>query len=133
MVKRAALVAVVVLAACGGGSSSTTVNGTVSVPAAGAQIVHPDGSADLSCSTTSGFSDIRLGAQVRVTDESGTLLGTTELSVGTRQEDRCVLPFTVKVPGGKSFYQFEVSHRGLVSFSADDLKRQGGRVELTVG
>lgn len=137
-----ALVAVVLLAstACGGGGGggTLTVTGTLTLAQSGVALVSRLNIGDACTSDSGGFSDITSGAQVRVTDEKNTLLATAALQDGKIVEDHsgfhnCVFPFTVKVPAGKAFYQFEVSHRGAISFSADDLKSKNNTVALSIG
>lgn len=133
-----AIATVVALAACSAGSSKLRVNGTMTLgPNAVAR-------ADLlvaghsTCVPSSGYQDAGAGAQVKVTSASGTLLATAELGAGQAITGPqggivCEFDFAVDVPKGESFYQFEVSHRGAVSFSADELKKQGNKVGLTLG
>lgn len=83
---------------------------------------------------TTGYADIRAGAPVTVSDERGTTIATAPLGPGrvSGLPLRCVLGFTVSVPKAK-FYRFEVSHRGQVQKSFEEMERDGWRVSLTLG
>jgi hypothetical protein len=90
---------------------------------------------DVTCAGMGGYGDIAMGAQVVITDESGTTVAVTELGVGkligsgaTRE---CQFEFSASsVPAGKSFYGISVTHRGTIQYTEDQL-RNG--VELTLG
>lgn len=82
-----------------------------------------------------GYSDLRDGAQVVVTDPDGTTVGVSRLEIGSTQFERskavgCRLIFEVKVPAGLGFYGIEVSDRGKVQYAEPDLSEP---VELTIG
>lgn len=136
-----ALVSVAVLAACGGSSKPATLNVQGKMTLAQSGVFRTAGKLpDLGqpCIGKAGFDDLTPGAQVKVTDEKNTVLATAQLGTGTLVNDSggfhtCEFPFTVAVPDGKAFYQFEVSHRGVISFSHDDLKAKGNTVALTLG
>jgi len=71
-----------------------------------------------------------------VYDDAGKVLATGTLDEGRFAskglDSPCVFTFTVKdVPGGKKFYQVQVSHRGKVPVQADDAK--AGRTSLSLG
>jgi hypothetical protein len=95
------------------------------------------------CVGHGGFDDIGPSAQVTVSDQNGTLVGTSslddpqyvevepmEFEIGIGQ---CIFTFMVEVPGDKTFYSVEVAHRGGVTFSREDLERSGWWVELSLG
>lgn len=89
------------------------------------------GEGDL-CSGTGGYSDIDFGAQVNVTDADGTLVAVGSLGFGEKTEAGCVFPFTVDdIPPGSKFYTVEVSHRGGLTQTEDEL-REGG-LDFTLG
>ena len=83
---------------------------------------------------TTGYADIRTGAAVTVSDEAGTTVATTTLGPGKVSELplRCVFTFTVEVPE-TTFYRFEVSHRGQIQKSFEEMKADGWKVSLTLG
>lgn len=93
------------------------------------------------CSTDGGYADIRQGAQVTVTDESGTVVGVGSLAAGTTAEVsdaldmplamKCEFDFSVlEVPDGHPFYSVEVSHRGQLRYQRTALDKA---LELTLG
>lgn len=74
------------------------------------------------CDGQGGFSDIRPGASVTVYDASGTIVGSGAITDdGSTSSTGCQFPFTVpNVPTGSAFYQYEISHRGKLTFTADE-------------
>jgi hypothetical protein len=86
----------------------------------------------MQCAGTGGFSDIRTGAPVTIYDATGTIVGVGGLAVGTptginstqgvvSYVTGCDFPFTVAhVPTGSTFYQYEISHRGKLTFQPAD-------------
>lgn len=85
-----------------------------------------------SCATYGGYSDIAPGADVTVRDAEGTVVASGALQSGRMSGAGCRFPFAIAdVPGGSAFYQVEVTHRGLVTFTADELA--AGGAQLTLG
>jgi hypothetical protein len=76
-----------------------------------------------SCEGDGGYSDIHAGTQVTVADAAGTVVATGILGSGTaRSIVSCEFAFTVPdVPTGEDFYQVTVSHRGTLTYTADEL------------
>jgi hypothetical protein len=86
------------------------------------------------CSGTSGYDNVDAGASVVVTNEQGTVIGTGSLGLGSTSPDRdCVFNFTVADLPEARFYGVEVSHRGKVTFSREQLEQDRWNVELTLG
>jgi hypothetical protein len=84
------------------------------------------------CSGTGGYSDIDFGTQVNVTDAAGTLVAVGSLGFGQKTELGCEFPFTVDdITPGSKFYTVEVSHRGGLTQTEDEL-RSGG-LAFTLG
>jgi hypothetical protein len=85
------------------------------------------------CTGLGGFDDIYVGAQVRVTDESGALLG-----LGTLEDDpdsrRCDFVFVVEVPEAR-FYMVAAGHAGRQgpSYSFEEMEANDWEVALTMG
>ena len=94
------------------------------------------------CKASSGFSDIRRGGQVVVTDRNGGILGAGELSDGTQVRSGltkqfvvtsrslygsnpsiCEFTFSFEVPGGKKLYNLSVgnSFRGEILYTEEEL------------
>ena len=94
-----------------------------------------------SCYGDGGYSDIGPGTQVTVRNEAGTLTGSTTLGPGVvqpwpevdPQAKRCVFPFNFASVADSAFYGFEVSHRGQVQQSHDELAAGGWHIDLTLG
>jgi hypothetical protein len=137
MRRSAALVlAAVLLAACATPPDPITVTGTIAVPGGYAADGLEGGPGQL-CAVDGGYADLRAGAQVVVTSEGKTLalgrLGDGKLQLpdldewGTRS---CVFPFSVQAPGGYDFYGVEVTHRGVLRYTAEQLRQP---VEMSLG
>jgi hypothetical protein len=74
------------------------------------------------CQGTDGYDDIQVGAEVVVSDDSGKTLAIGDLTTST-YDGSCSFTFAVKgVPTGKKFYGVEVTHRGDVQFTEQQLK-----------
>jgi hypothetical protein len=124
----APLVAIAALSACGGGSDATmTIHGKLTLTA-----TVDDWYPGHDCSGEDGFSDIKPGAEVVVSDDTGKTLAIDALGVGAIGNilEECVFPFTVNnVPAGKGFYGVTVSHRGTVKFREAEV----ASAQLTLG
>lgn len=92
---------------------------------------------DVNCEGEGGFDDIREGAQVVVTDNSGKKLGIGSLEAGKLPEEEsspldfsCEFGFTVTdVPEGKGPYSVEVSKRGDFAFT----ESEATNLQLSIG
>lgn len=108
-------------------TGSFTTDGTIALTSVGVGL--DDGEL---CSGTGGYSDIRLGAQINVTDAAGTLVAHGSLGLGKKSDAGCAFPFTVDdVTPGSKFYTVEVSHRGGLTQTETEL-REGG-LTFTLG
>jgi hypothetical protein len=85
------------------------------------------------CNGAGGYSDIRPGAQVTVRDGTGATVAVSSLGGGARRSASCIFTFVVPDVPRVDFYSVEVSHRGQVQFSFDDMERQDWEVILTLG
>jgi hypothetical protein len=88
---------------------------------------------DLRCAMTGGYSDIREGAQVVVTDAASKTIALGQLSYGSwdQNDARCIFLFSVtEVPAGHRFYGIEVSRRGRLQYTAEEISRP---LALTLG
>ncbi|MFI2506091.1 hypothetical protein [Streptomyces sp. NPDC018972] len=84
------------------------------------------------CSGTGGYSDIDFGTQVNVTDAARTLVAVGSLGLGQKTELGCEFPFTVDdITPGSKFYTVEVSHRGGLTQTEDELR--AGGLAFTLG
>jgi hypothetical protein len=71
------------------------------------------------CTGTGGFSDLKTGAEVVISDDSGKTLAISSLTAPVTGDvaGRCIFGFSADVPAGKHFYGVTVTHRGAVKFS----------------
>ncbi|MEU7815278.1 hypothetical protein [Pseudonocardia sp. NPDC049154] len=76
------------------------------------------------CSGDGGYSDIHAGTGVTIANAAGAVIATGSLSSGRASSSTtCDFTFTVPdVPAGEDFYQVEVSHRGTLTYTADELR-----------
>lgn len=87
-----------------------------------------------SCHGVGGYSDLAVGTGVTIHGASGQLLsiGSIVSSAGDSGTDICAFQFEVReIPAGEGPYTVEVSHRGEVAVTEDDLA--GGKTELSIG
>ena len=73
-----------------------------------------------------------------VSDEDGSVIGTSRLRAGSPDPGPdgdwyCVFEFAVEVPLGPAFYEIEVSHRGGLTYSIDEVQRASWFVNLELG
>lgn len=99
-----------------------TLIGGITLPLANIIVSSPG-----TCRGTDGFDDIAAGADVVVTDQSGTTIATGALEDGHGESSDggtvCKFGFAVTgVPDDKTFYGVAVSYRGVVQFSAQQAK-----------
>lgn len=82
------------------------------------------------CSGKGGYDDIHGGAQVVITDAANTTIaiGALEPGIPTRDPGRpgyateCRFPFSIAdVPGGHEFYGVEISHRGKLQYTREQM------------
>ncbi|WP_345383275.1 hypothetical protein [Pseudonocardia yuanmonensis] len=80
-------------------------------------------SAGSACSGSGGYSDVHAGTGVTISNATGAVIATGSLSAGRASSTTCDFTFTVPdVPAGEDFYQVEVSHRGTLTYTADELR-----------
>lgn len=75
------------------------------------------------CEGSGGYDDIALGTSVTVYDAAGAVIATSSLLLSEfdRAAGTCTYDVSVDgVPGGKNFYQVEISHRGKIQLSAEE-------------
>lgn len=108
--------------------ATTTVTGTLTLD--------DDETAQNDCVGEGGYADIEPGATVILTDESGKILGSSSLGVSSATSSglSCVFPFTIAdVPTDAAQYAVEVTHRGKVVNSRQDLEATAWTFALTLG
>lgn len=104
-------------------AGTLTIRGTVTVPLT--SDIQP---IDTQCDGSGGYSDMRAGAQVTVTDSASKTIALGQLDPGrvdgSTGHQLCVFTFAVAgVPSGANFYGIEVSHRGRVQYAEADLTK----------
>lgn len=123
-------------AAAGGliGGSKQTITGLVMVN--GSFVGQKGGP----CQNTEGLSDINAGAQVRVSNGSGELLGVGRLGDGERSETGdssrfCTFPFSVADVPASDLYEISTGNteRGGVVFTEEEMTQNDWNVVLTLG
>ncbi|MBC3194845.1 hypothetical protein H7X46_27720 [Pseudonocardia sp. C8] len=127
----ALLVVLGVLASFG---ANTTMTGRITV-ATGTSALSSSyssyGSNGGRCVTYRGYDDIAEGVSVTVRDSGGAIAGVGHLGAGRPEPYGCTFPFTVADLPSSEFYTVEISHRGEVTFTADDVA--AGDVHLSLG
>lgn len=84
------------------------------------------------CDGAGGYTDIQSNAQVKITNVAGHILAIGQLNGGKPKDGECDFNFTVHgVPLGQHYYGIEITHRGIVQYSAKEM--QSGTVDLTLG
>lgn len=127
------------IAAAGAALLVVAVAATLAVAAFGDDMVKVSGTLTLvdkdaywsgNCAGTGGYSDIREGAQVIVTDAAGKTVGVGALSKGVPDGSTvCRFTLDVSVPAGLGFYGVELGRRGSVKYAEQDLDT----VRLSIG
>jgi len=95
------------------------------------------------CSSPAGFVDIGVGTQVTVKNETGTVIGSTQLQSGHEvpagiaghpDYDLCRYDF-IPISGvpDASFYGIEVAKRGPVNYSAAQMRQSAWHADQRVG
>jgi hypothetical protein len=87
-----------------------------------------------SCQGSDGYDDIVSGAQVVVSNDSGSVLALSQLDDGVADgSGNCVFNFAIDKVPRSNFYRFEVSHRGQLDYSYQQLSSAGFSVAMTLG
>ncbi|MDI9900275.1 hypothetical protein QM716_10450 [Rhodococcus sp. IEGM 1409] len=84
-----------------------------------------DGASELSdnrCAGKGGYKDLSEGASVTIGDEAGKTVATGSITGSEYIDGACMLTFSIPVPADLDFYQVEVSHRGVVTYSNEDAR-----------
>lgn len=86
------------------------------------------------CDGSGGYGDISAGAQVTVKDGTGNTVAVSSLGPGTATSSTtCDFSFQIDVLRDVEYYEFEVSHRGGLTYSASDLEKNGWSVDIVLG
>jgi len=90
-----------------------------------------------SCQGTAGYDDLTQGAPVTVKNENGSIIATSSLDAGVADSTYptvvCHFSFTVENLPDAKFYAIEISHRGEVTYSKDQLSGNGWKADATIG
>jgi hypothetical protein len=122
-------------------SNSSTASSSAPTTVSGSLSLHdPDSFSGLSsgtaCEGSNGYNDITQGAQVTVSDNSGSILAVSSsgMSAGTADgSGNCVFSFTIDNVPYSQFYQFQVSHRGQLAYSYQQLSSDNFQIATTLG
>lgn len=79
-----------------------------------------------------GYDDLAAGANVVVRDGEGGIIATSKLTGGVQSSAGVTFTFTAKVPKTE-FYEVEVSHRGGLRFSFEDLEKADWEIHSSIG
>ncbi|MEX0629953.1 MAG: hypothetical protein WEE67_06270 [Chloroflexota bacterium] len=86
------------------------------------------------CEGQGGYGDIVGGAQVVVRDGAGEIVATGALDAGVKGADeQCSFTFAVEGIPNAEFYDVEVSHRGELAYSREDMEGADWRLSSTLG
>ncbi len=79
---------------------------------------------DPQCHGYNGFDDMQHGAQVTISADGKTVaVGSLDQGVSGDGNTSCTFSFSIAdEPGGSKFYSVEVTHRGAMQYSEDQLK-----------
>jgi hypothetical protein len=70
---------------------------------------------------------------VVINDETNKVIGTSQLGDGSYTGDDCIFRFVVSNLPRAKFYKVEVSHRGQLTYSLDDLASKNWQLDLAIG
>lgn len=108
------------------GPKKTTVNGNL--------VLHDLDSAESACVGQGGYSDIQFGTDVILTNQNGDILGSGSLGIGEASGSDCTYHFTVSdIREDEEQYAIEISHRGKVVASAEQLRNNGWKFDISLG
>lgn len=132
------LVAVVAVATGCSGTERNTISGSLVLHSDNLTVQRSTTSArgPAACGGQRGYGDIGPGSRVTVRDGEGEVLASTALGAGTvvgPGYQTCRFEFSLADVPGADFYQITVGARDPMTYSADDLRSRGWRVDLTLG
>ena len=83
------------------------------------------------CMGDGGYDDLATGAGVTVYGASGQVVGVGNLGSGSDFGDMCFWSAEITVPGGDAFYSMEVTQRGELRASADEIDSDTHRLSIS--
>lgn len=87
---------------------------------------------EIGCVTGAGYEDIKAGARVSITNESGAIIAIATLAPYDVSSGRCLFQFEADVPEAP-FYTISLGRRGDLPFAFAELEAAHWHVELTLG
>lgn len=87
------------------------------------------------CEGSGGYSDIKQGAQTVASDSHGTVLALSQLDAGQADgaAGDCKFGFTIDSVPYSDFYKFQISHRGELDYSYQELSTNDFSISTTLG
>lgn len=83
-------------------------------------------------SVSDGYSDLREGTKIRVTDDKDKTVAVAALSAGKSDAKlRCHFHFSVQVPD-RPIYSIEISHRGALTYTKKKLEKMHWKLALGI-
>lgn len=89
-----------------------------------------------SCSGTGGYSDIKAGANVKLSDGKGNIIATSQLNAGTiERSQRCLFTFSLDDVPDEDFYVIGVGggRRGELTYSKSEMQDMDWTIDLVIG
>jgi hypothetical protein len=129
-------VLVLVLSACGAAATPTpppthSITGSLALHGSAGSEFAVSGA---TCAGLGGYDDVTQGATVTVKDQAGTIIATGHLDAGGfNASSGCVFGFKIDPVPDATFYTIEVSHRGALTYSKDELASRSWQVAFTLG
>lgn len=117
--------AVAPVGAAASDAATMSLSGEVTLPGTAGEtyVITEDG-----CVGLNGYSDLRAGRQVVVRDESGTIIGVTEIAASDAT-DACSWTFSVDVPEA-DFYAVSIPMEVERVFSQEEVDASGGEITM---
>jgi hypothetical protein len=109
-------------------ASAVTLSGEVTLPGTAGEtfVIAAEG-----CVGLNGYSDMRAGRQLVVRDETGTIIGVTEIEASDAT-DACSWTFSVEVPESH-FYAVSIPMEVEHVYTHDEVEADGGEIEVPLG
>ena len=134
------LLGLVIVAGCGGEKEEAPAATTITVErynlSGSLELTDKEGiteAPDGGCQGSSGYDDIRFGTDVVVSDPSNRVIGTSRLGEGNWTGDHCIFRYVVSNLPRVDFHKVEVSHRGQLTYSHQELVNNNWTVEGELG
>lgn len=116
------------------GAGTTTVSGSMTVVGNTNALTSSytgAGTGGGTCTTYGGYGDIAEGVAVTIRNADGAIAGVGRLGAGQGGSYGCIFPFSVADVPESEFYTVEISHRGQVTVTAENVRN--GDIKLSLG